>query len=284
MKSIHLIEEKQIHRSSIKEDTWKKQKHCWVTRHQMFQVRLFNAGPPDTYLILKITMVDESFFLSLSTADGWGFGLFLFVWMQRPWGAGGVKGSGKGSQPVGSAPPVSIQLECQARRMWTNMDSPARWFVWHDKDYDGCKTWIWAGVSSLVWSPTATSEMAAKSKAGWHPTLTVTQVWSWHGWSSWSSAFISLLLQPHTSLSCFWAPWVSPEAACLAWRQGRGCMSVQKLHTQNLQCLPHCKASRNSRKPSTSPYNLDFRSKFKWGFALVTVKYWWTCGAENSTK
>lgn len=40
---------------------------------------------------------------------------------------------------LGSALPVSIQLECQGRKMWTNMDSPARWLVWHDKDYDECK-------------------------------------------------------------------------------------------------------------------------------------------------
>lgn len=64
------------------------------TRHQMFQVRLFNAGPPDIYLILKMTMVDESLSFVLLQQMG-SFGLFLFVWMQIPWGAGGVEGCGK---------------------------------------------------------------------------------------------------------------------------------------------------------------------------------------------
>lgn len=60
MKSIHLAEEEQIHRSSIKGDIWKKPKTLLSdTKHQLFQVRLFNAGPPAIYLILKITMVDE---------------------------------------------------------------------------------------------------------------------------------------------------------------------------------------------------------------------------------
>lgn len=85
----------------------------------MFQVRLSNAGPPDIYLILKITVVDESFFFILATADG-GF-WFVFVCVNAAslgsLGCGGVWEGGTQTCPqpagLGSALPVSIQMPRQ---------------------------------------------------------------------------------------------------------------------------------------------------------------------------
>lgn len=146
------------------------------------------------------------------------------------------RGCGKGAhRPAPSlqvwALPCLYPSKCQGRRMWTNVDSPAKWLVWPDKYYDECKIFECVCVQQQPGKSQQNSEQVdfllclllrfAADMAGPPGALHLFHL-------SFSHTHLSLLFRL-PELAWRQLAWVP-----LAWREGSGCMSVQKLHIQNV--------------------------------------------------